>query len=165
MRARPSPLYGLGEVSRGSGSREPPGERLSHTWCRRRVILRHHMCVRERLSSHLLSHSPTGAPSSPGRPSATVGRFGALHLLVLQETQQSLPSFPEKEPSLIAGRLQIPRGRRLSPSTRADSFNGRLLLPSPSSTLRPQAATTIPQRQKHLSGESPRRNDEESPGP
>lgn len=105
-------------------------------------------CVRGRLSTRLLSHSPTGAPSSSGRPSATVGRFGALHLLVLQETQQSLPSFPEKEPSLIAGRLQIPRGRRLSPSTRADSFNGRLLLPSPSSTLRPQAATTIPQRQK-----------------
>ena len=32
-----------------------------------------------------------------------------LHLLVLQEAQQSLPSFPKKEPSLIAGRLQIPR--------------------------------------------------------
>lgn len=65
--------------------------------------------VRERLSPHLLSHSPTGAPSSPGRPSATVGSLGVLHLLVLQEIQQSLPSFPEKEPSLIAGRLQIPR--------------------------------------------------------
>lgn len=66
-------------------------------------------CVRGRLSTRLLSRSPTGAPSSSGRPSATVGSLGALHLLVLQEAQQSLPSFPEKEPSLIAGRLQIPR--------------------------------------------------------
>ena len=43
--------------------------------------------VRGRLSSRLLSRPPpTGAPSSLGRPSATVGRFGVLHLLVLQET-------------------------------------------------------------------------------
>lgn len=37
-----------------------------------------------------------------------MGILGALHLLVLQEAQQS-PPIPEKEPSLIAGRLQIPR--------------------------------------------------------
>lgn len=65
-------------------------------------------CVRGRLSSRLLSRSPTGASRSSGWPSATVGRFGALHLLVLQEAQQSLPPIPEKEPSLIAGCLQIP---------------------------------------------------------
>lgn len=49
---RPStgpPLYGLDEVSRGGGSPEPPGERLSHMWCRRRVILRHHVCERASL--------------------------------------------------------------------------------------------------------------------
>lgn len=114
-------------------------------------------CVRERLSPHLLSHSPTGAPSSSGRPSATVGRFGVLHLLVLQEAQQSLPSFPEKEPSLIAGRLQIPRGRRLSPSTRADS---RLLLPSPSPTLPPQAAATKPSKTKDRSISAMKHRDE-----
>lgn len=73
-------------------------------WCRRMTLLRHHMCEKC-LSTRLLSRSPTGAPSSSGRPSATVGSLGALHLLVLQEAQQSLPSFPEKEPSLIAGRL------------------------------------------------------------
>lgn len=109
VRAPPSPLYGLGEVSRGGGSCEPPGERLSHMWCRRRVILRHHMCERVSLAALTLPLPPTGAPSSSGRPSATVGSLGALHFLVLQEAQQSLPSFPEKEPSLIAGRLQIPR--------------------------------------------------------
>lgn len=53
---RPSmgpPLYGLDEASRGDGSRQPPGERLPHTWCRRRVILRHHM--RERTSLDALA--------------------------------------------------------------------------------------------------------------
>lgn len=107
---RPStgpPLYRLGEVSRGSGSREPPGERLSHMWCRRMTLLRHHMCER-RLSTRLPSRSPTGAPSSSGRPTATVGSLGVLHLLVLQETQQS-PPITKKKPLLIAGRLQISR--------------------------------------------------------
>lgn len=55
------PLYGLGEVSRGSGSREPPGERLSHTWCRRRVILRHHMCGRAPLDALALPLPYRGA--------------------------------------------------------------------------------------------------------
>ena len=151
VRAPPSPLYGLGEVSRGGGSRELPGERLSHTWCRRRVILRHHVCERTSLVALTLLLPYRGAQLVR----AAVGHGGALRgaapPLVLQEAQQSLSPIPEKEPSLIAGRLQIPRGRRLSPSTRADSSNSRLLLPSPSPTLPPQAAATKPSKTKDRS--------------
>ena len=69
-----SPLYGLGEVFRGSGSRKPPGERLSRTWCRRRVILRHHMCERASLAALTLPLPYRGAQLVR----AAVGHGGAL---------------------------------------------------------------------------------------
>lgn len=74
---RPStgpPLYGLDEVSRGGGSREPPGERLSHMWCRRRVILRHHVCERASLVALTLPLPYRGAQLAR----AAVSHGGAL---------------------------------------------------------------------------------------
>lgn len=108
---RPStgpPLYWLDEVSRGGGSREPPGERLSHMWCRRRVILRHHMCERASLDALALPLPYRGAQLV--RPAVSHGGVlrGAAPPGVAGRTAEP-PPIPEKEPSLIAGRLQIPR--------------------------------------------------------
>ena len=108
VRAPPSPLYGLGEVSRGGGSREPPGERLSHTLCRRRVILRHHMCERASLVALTLLLPYRGVQIVR----AAVGHGGALRGAAppgIAGSAAEPPPIPEKEPSLIAGCLQRPR--------------------------------------------------------
>jgi len=108
---RPStgpPLYGLDEVSRGGGSPEPPGERLSHMWCRRRVILRHHVCERTSLVALTLLLPYRGAQLV--RPA--VGHGGALRGAAppgIAGSAAEPPPIPEKEPSPIAGLLQIPR--------------------------------------------------------
>ena len=108
VRAPPSPLYGLGEVSRGGGSCEPPGERLSHTWCRRRVILRHHMCGRAPLDALALPLPYRGAQLV--RPAVGHGGepWGAAPPGIAGSAAEP-PPIPEKEPSPIAGLLQIPR--------------------------------------------------------
>lgn len=108
VRAPPSPLYGLGEVSRGGGSRELPGERLSHTWCRRRVILRHHMCGRAPLDALALPLPYRGAQLV--RPAVGHGGepWGAAPPGIAGSAAEP-PPIPEKEPSPIAGLLQIPR--------------------------------------------------------
>lgn len=103
-----SPLYGLGEVFRGSGSRKPPGERLSRTWCRRRVILRHHMCGRAPLDALALPLPYRGAQLV--RPAVGHGGepWGAAPPGIAGSAAEP-PPIPEKEPSPIAGLLQIPR--------------------------------------------------------
>ena len=144
------PLYGLGEVFRGSGSRKPPGERLSHMWCRRRVILRHHVCERTSLVALTLLLPYRGAQLVR----AAVGHGGALRGAappgIAGSAAEPLPN-PRERAFANCGTPPDPRGRRLSPSTRADSSNSRLLLPSPSPTLPPQAAATKPSKTKDRS--------------
>lgn len=163
VRAPPSPLYGLGEVSRGGGSRELPGERLSHTWCRRRVILRHHMCERASLAALTLPLPYRGAQLVR----TAVGHGGALRGAAPPGVAGSAA-----EPPLI------PRERAFAncgtppdtPRSSIESVNTSRqpsIAPFPVSDVASASCghqTLKNKRQKHLSDETPRRNDEESPG-
>lgn len=157
------PLYWLGEVFRGSGSRKPPGERLSHMWCRRRVILRHHMCERASLAALTLPLPYRGAQLVR----AAVGHGGALRGAAPPGVAGSAA-----EPPLI------PRERAFAncgtppdtPRSSIESVNTSRqpsIAPFPVSDVASASCghqTLKNKRQKHLSDETPRRNDEESPG-
>ena len=163
VRAPPSPLYGLGEVSRGGGSRELPGERLSHTWCRRRVILRHHMCERASLAALTLPLPYRGAQLVR----AAVGHGGALRGAappgIAGNTAEPLPNPRERAFANCGTPPDTPRSSIESVNTSRQPS----IAPLPVSDVASASCghqTLKNKRQKHLSGETPRRNDEESPG-
>ena len=114
-------------------------------------------CVRERLSTRLPSRSPTGAPSSSGRPSATVGASGHCTFWCCRKRSRASPPIPEKEPSLIAGRLQIPRSPIESVNTSRQLQQSSI---APPPRLRRCVRKLRPQSLKHRSNSAVKHRDE-----
>lgn len=162
VRAHPSPLYGLGEASRGGGSREPPGERLSHTWCRRRVILRHHVCERTSLVALTLLLPYRGAQLVRAAVGHGEALRGAAPPGIAGSAAEPLPNPRERAFANCGTPPDTPRSSIESVNT-SRQLQQPPIAPFPVSDVASASCghqTLKNKRQKHLSGETPRRNDE-----